>query len=257
MNEQLGWPISIEGVSKTFGQDSARPTHALSDVSMQIQPGEFVSLLGRSGCGKTTLLRIIGGLEVPTAGGVSFQPPAGTVPTRPRFGFAFQDANLLPWRTVRDNIALPLEINNVARLERLERSTEYANNVHLGSFLDHLPKQLSGGMAQRVALARSFVDSPEVLLMDEPFGALDAMTRESMNMLLGGIWMRHRSTVVLVTHSIQESVLLSSRVFVMTPSPGQINTVVEVKLPFPRTVDMLRSAEFAAAADQIRSIINQ
>lgn len=257
MSETLGWGLAIEGVSKVFGQGTPRPTHALQDVSMAIAPGEFVSLLGRSGCGKTTLLRIIGGLEVPTEGSVTFAPPAGVTGSRPRFGFAFQDANLLPWRTVRENIALPLEINRVAKSERVERATEYATNVRLGEFLEHLPNQLSGGMAQRVALARSFVDNPEVLLMDEPFGALDAMTREGMNMLLGGIWMRHRSTVVLVTHSIQEAVLLSSRVFVMTPSPGELSSVVNVGLPFPRTVAMLGSSEFVTAADSIRSIINR
>ena len=257
MNETIGWGLSINGVSKVFGEGTARPTHALHDVSMDIEAGEFVSLLGRSGCGKTTLLRIIGGLEESTAGSVTFQPADGATRVRPRFGFAFQEANLLPWRSVRQNIALPLELNQVPKDERASRAEEFATNVHLGEFLDHLPKQLSGGMAQRVALARSFVDDPEVLLMDEPFGALDAMTRESMNMLLGGIWMRHRSTVVLVTHSIQEAVLLSSRVFVMTPSPGQLSAVVSVDLPFPRTVQMLTSSAFVTAADEIRSIIHK
>jgi NitT/TauT family transport system ATP-binding protein len=233
-----GSGIRITRLCKTYtsgGQD----TEALRDIDLDIRAGEFIVLLGRSGCGKSTLLRMLGGLLSATGGSIAFgDKPLYDARNRiddrvlDSLGFVFQDANLLPWRTVAHNIALPLEVLRVPKAQRVARATELARSVGLEKFLDHLPKALSGGMRQRAAIMRALAANPDVLLMDEPFGALDALTRDDMNLMLQDIWLREKKTVVLVTHSITEAAFLADRVVVLTPHPGRIQRIVEV--PFPR-----------------------
>ena len=218
--------VRIVGVSKTFATRSGE-VHALADVDLTVGEGEFVSLIGPSGCGKSTLMRLVADLEQPSAGTVEV---FGKTPRQARndqdYGIAFQQAGLLPWRTVAANIALPLEIHRVGRAERKQRVAELAELVGLSDFADHHPDQLSGGMQQRVAIARALAERPRLLLMDEPFGALDEMTRERMQSELARIAVETGAAVVFVTHSIPEAVFLSDRVVVMSPRPGRITTVI-------------------------------
>ncbi|KAA1426835.1 ABC transporter ATP-binding protein [Nocardioides antri] len=218
--------VRIEGVSKTFVTRSGQ-VHALADVSLTVGEGEFVSLIGPSGCGKSTLMRLVADLEQPTAGTVEvFGKTARKARVDQDYGIAFQQAGLLPWRTVAANIALPLEIHGVGRRERRSRVAELAEMVGLSDFADHHPDQLSGGMQQRVAIARALAERPRLLLMDEPFGALDEMTRERMQSELARITAETGAAVVFVTHSIPEAVFLSDRVVVMSPRPGRITSVI-------------------------------
>jgi NitT/TauT family transport system ATP-binding protein len=223
--------VSVTGVRKVFSSRKGADVTALEAVDLTIAPGEFVSLIGPSGCGKSTLLRLIADLDSPTSGSIEvFGKTARQARIDQAYGIAFQQAGLLPWRTVRANIELPLELHRVGKAARAARSSELLALVGLADFADKYPDQLSGGMQQRVAIARSLAESPGLLLMDEPFGALDEMTRERMQTELVRICGETGAAVVFVTHSIPEAVFLSNRVVVMSPRPGRIRDVIAVDL---------------------------
>ena len=227
--------IELRGVGKTF-ESQAGVTEALRDVTLAIARGEFVSIIGPSGCGKSTLLRIIGDLVPPSTGEVRVNGKSADRARLDReYGIVFQTPVLYEWRTVIDNVRLPLDLLGGSRAEREARPAELLRLVGLDAFRDHYPWQLSGGMQQRVAIARALALAPPLLLMDEPFGALDEMTRERLNLELLQICETTAATTLFVTHSIAEAVFLSSRVVVMSPRPGQISQVVDVDLPRPRT----------------------
>ncbi len=227
--------VRIRGVDKQFDTGGGRVTTALSGIDLEIRPGEFVSLIGPSGCGKSTLLRLIGDLTPPSAGSVEVNGKAAHAARLGReYGMVFQAPVLFEWRTVEDNIRLPLELLGVDRSERDRRIAEMLELVELSDFARHHPYQLSGGMQQRVAIARALALQPGILLMDEPFGALDEMTRERMNSEVLRIWQQTGTTIVFVTHSIPEAVFLSTRVVVMSARPGRITRVVDVPLGHPR-----------------------
>ncbi|WNM27056.1 ABC transporter ATP-binding protein [Demequina capsici] len=221
--------VSIAHVDKTFRSRKGGEVHALSDVSLDIAAGEFVSLIGPSGCGKSTLMRLVADLDGMTSGQISV---FGKTPEQARkdqdYGIAFQQAGLLPWRTVRANIELPLEIHGWEPRDRTERSDELLALIGLEEFADHRPDQLSGGMKQRVAIARSLAERPRLLLMDEPFGALDEITREHMQNELVALCEETGAAVIFVTHSIPEAVFLSDRVVVMSPRPGRITEIIDL-----------------------------
>ena len=228
--------VRLSGVEKTFPLQGGGETVALRGISLDIRAGEFVSLIGPSGCGKSTLLRVVGDLIRPTTGTVEVNgKPAQQARLDRDYGMVFQAPVLFDWRTVEANVRLPLEVMNLPRAERAERVRRMLELVELGGFLRQYPHQLSGGMQQRVAIARALCFEPAILLMDEPFGALDEMTRERLNAEVLQIWGRTGTTVIFVTHSIPEAVFLSSRVVVMSARPGRITTVVDVDLPQPRT----------------------
>jgi NitT/TauT family transport system ATP-binding protein len=244
--------VEVRAVSKQFESRAGRQT-AISGVDLSIAPGQFVSLLGPSGCGKTSLLRIIGGLTEPTTGSVSIDGGSVADAVRARkFGFVFQDPTLLPWRTVRANAMLLLDV--IGRQSEQHRVDALLETVGLSQFANHYPAQLSGGMRQRVALARALALDPEILLMDEPFAALDAITRERLGVELLGIWDGARS-VVFVTHSIAEAVLLSDRVVVMSTSPGRVVADIAIGIPRPRSGSVRASDAFKAYEDQLRGLI--
>jgi NitT/TauT family transport system ATP-binding protein len=244
--------VRIEGVSKRFGT-----TVALHEIDLSIAEGEFVSLIGPSGCGKSTLLRIIGDLVPPTQGKVVVNGKTARKARRDRdYGIVFQDPVLYDWRSVAKNIALPLEMARWPRERRAERVREMLDLVELTGFGDHRPWQLSGGMQQRVSIARALAFEPALLLMDEPFGALDEMTRERLNMELLRIWEASRSTIVFVTHSIAEAVFLSTRVVVMSPRPGRISDVVAVDLPQPRSAATREEPRFFELVTQVREALH-
>jgi NitT/TauT family transport system ATP-binding protein len=250
-----GTVVSLQGVSKEFEKGSVL---ALSRIDLDVAPGEFISLIGPSGCGKSTLLRVIGDLVQPSAGSVTVNGKSAHQARLDRdYGIVFQDSVLYDWRTVVKNIALPLEMLGWERRKRAERVRELVGLVELGGFEEHYPWQLSGGMQQRVSIARALSFSPALLLMDEPFGALDEMTRERLNAELLRIWAETGSTVVFVTHSISEAVFLSTRVIVMSPRPGRITGIVEVDLPQPRTADTREQPRFfelvTAVRDRLRA----
>jgi NitT/TauT family transport system ATP-binding protein len=230
--------VSIRGASKRYDTRGGTGVLALSPVDLDVHAGEFVSLIGPSGCGKSTLLRIVGDLIAPTEGRVLVNDkPAHQARLDRDYGIVFQDPVLYDWRTVAGNIGLPLEMLRWDRARRAKRVREMLELVELSGFEDHYPWQLSGGMQQRVSIARALSFSPAILLMDEPFGALDEMTRERLNMELLRIWERSGSTIVFVTHSIPEAVFLSTRVVVMSARPGQVTGIVEIDLPQPRTAE--------------------
>jgi NitT/TauT family transport system ATP-binding protein len=242
--------VSLRNVSKEFGRGGIV---ALRGIDLEVRPGEFVSLIGPSGCGKSTLLRVVGDLIEPTSGEVVVNGKSAHQARLDRdYGIVFQDAVLYDWRTVRKNIALPLEMLGWERQRRTERVAEMVELVELQGFEQHHPWQLSGGMQQRVSIARALSFDPPLLLMDEPFGALDEMTRERLNMELLRIWERSGSTVVFVTHSISEAVFLSTRVVVMSPRPGRITGIVEVDLPQPRTAATREDARFFELVTEVR-----
>jgi NitT/TauT family transport system ATP-binding protein len=245
--------VSIQGVTKTFSKGAVT---ALQDVTLDLMPGEFVSLIGPSGCGKSTLLRVIGDLIEPTRGMVTVNGKSAHQARLARdYGIVFQDSVLFDWRTVSKNIALPLELLGWDRQRRAERVRQMVELVELTGFEKHHPWQLSGGMQQRVSIARALAIEPSLLLMDEPFGALDEMTRERLNLELLRIWETLGSTVVFVTHSISEAVFLSTRVVVMSPRPGRIRGIVDVDLPQPRTVDTRENPRFFALVTQVRELL--
>jgi len=231
-------------------------TTALQNATLTVQEGEFVSLIGPSGCGKTTLLRLIADLIQPTSGELRV---AGKTPREARmareYGYVFQAPALYDWRTVLGNVMLPLEIMGFPKAERRERATRLLDLVSLGSFHRQYPWQLSGGMQQRVSIARALAFDPKLLLMDEPFGALDEITREAMNNELLRIWQETGKTVVFVTHSIPEAVFLSTRIVVMTPRPGKIEAVIPVDLPHPRDTETRESRRFFELTTEVREAL--
>ena len=245
--------LVVDQVKMTFRTQQGK-LWALAGVSFRVAPGEFLCIVGPSGCGKTTLLRILGGLAKPTGGSVYLEGEPLTAPRR-RIGFVFQKAALLPWRTVLENVTLPLEIQGVEAAEARRRAEELLELVRLAGFEGAYPHELSGGMEQRVAIARALIHDPAILLLDEPFGALDALTRERMNLELLRIWRAKRKTVVMVTHSIQEAIFLADRVLVMSPRPGRIEASFPVPLPRPRRLEMLYDDEFGALSRQVRRAI--
>jgi NitT/TauT family transport system ATP-binding protein len=243
--------VSIRTVSKSFVQGQVQ---ALQEIDLEIRPREFVSLIGPSGCGKSTLLRIVGDLIQPTQGDVVVNGKTAQQARRDRdYGIVFQDAVLYDWRTVAKNISLPLEMAKWDRAKRQARVGEMLELVELTGFEDRYPWQLSGGMQQRVSIARALSFSPELLLMDEPFGALDALTREQISMDIQRVWMEKRKTAIHITHSIPEAVLLADRVVVMGPRPGRIVEIIEIDLPRPRRLDRL-PPRFNDYAGRIREI---
>ena len=245
--------VSLRNVSKVFERGN---TVALEGIDLEVAPREFVSLIGPSGCGKSTLLRIVGDLIQPSSGEVVVNGKSAHQARVDRdYGIVFQDAVLYDWRTVSKNIALPLEMAGWDRAKRARRVEEMLELVELAGFGDHHPWQLSGGMQQRVSIARALSFSPPLLLMDEPFGALDEMTRERMNSELLRIWEEAGATVVFVTHSIAEAVFLSTRVVVMSPRPGRITGVVEVDLPQPRGVRTREEPRFAELVREVRRLL--
>ena len=227
--------VRLSGVDKVFHRGDRPVTTALEAINLDIRSGEFVSLIGPSGCGKSTLLRIIGDLTSPSGGTATVNGKPAEQARRDRdYGMVFQAPVLMDWRTVADNVKLPLEVMGWSAARRATRAAEMLDLVELGEFVNHYPYQLSGGMQQRVAIARALAFEPALLLMDEPFGALDEMTRERMNSEVLRIWERTGITIVFVTHSIPEAVFLSSRVVVMSARPGRITKVIDVDLPRPR-----------------------
>ena len=250
MSAQTDTAVSMRGVSKVFADGRIV---ALQDIDLDIRPGEFISLIGPSGCGKSTVLRIVGDLIQPTDGEVVVNGKSAHRARLDRdYGIVFQDAVLFDWRTVKKNVALPLEMVGWDRARRGDRVREMLELVELTGFEDRRPWQLSGGMQQRVAIARALSFSPALLLMDEPFGALDEMTRERLNLELLQIWERSRSTVIFVTHSIPEAVFLSTRVVVMSPRPGRVASLVDVDLPHPRTVETRENPRFFELVTTVR-----
>lgn len=237
--------VTIAGVDLVYELRGGAPVQALRAIDLSVAEGSFVSLIGPSGCGKSTLLRIVGDLLSPTAGRVAI---GGRTPREARLkreiGFVFQEAALLDWRRIRDNIALPLELRGVDRATRFAKADELIRLVGLDGFQDAWPRQLSGGMRQRAAIARALSTDPRLLLLDEPFGALDQITRDRLNMELARIHEITGITVVLVTHSIREAVLLSDRIVVMTPRPGRISRIIEVDLPRPRSLGSREDGRF-------------
>jgi NitT/TauT family transport system ATP-binding protein len=255
--EAMAPVVRATGLGKTFGEGAAAVT-ALEGIDLPIGAGEFVSLIGPSGCGKSTLLRLIGDLTTPSIGTIEVNGKAARRARLDRdYGMVFQAPVLMDWRTVAKNIELPLEVMGWAPAKRVARAAEMLKLVELDGFADRRPWQLSGGMQQRVAIARALSFDPKLLLMDEPFGALDEMTRERMNLELMGIWTRTRTTVVFVTHSIPEAVFLSTRVVVMSPRPGRISKIVEIDLPQPRTAETRETERYFALVTEVREALRQ
>ncbi|MFQ9526099.1 MAG: ABC transporter ATP-binding protein [Eubacterium ramulus] len=252
MNDDI--QIKINHVGMTFKDNQGNDVQALKDVNLDIKKGEFISLLGPSGCGKTTLLRIIADLQEPTTGTVRIN---GMTPREVRlqqkFGIVFQSPVLLDWRTVRKNIELPLEIMDCDPKKLPARSQEMLDLVGLSKFADHYPKQLSGGMQQRVGIARALGMEPELLLMDEPFSALDEFTKEKLHMDLLDIWSKTNKTIIFVTHNIQEAVLLSDRICVLSPHPGRLSAVIDVDIDRPRRLEDRDTMHFAELVSKVRN----
>lgn len=228
---------------------------ALGPISVNIEDQEFVCILGPSGCGKSTMVRVVAGLQQATSGGVWSGDTAITKPL-PDVAMMFQDANLMPWRTVRDNIALPLELAGVNPQKRYDVVQSLLPQLHLAGFEMAYPGELSGGMAQRVALGRVMIQQPSVLLLDEPFGALDALTREKISLDLLQVWQHTKQTVLMVTHDINEAVLLSDRIIVLSQRPGKLVADIQVDLPRPRLVDMVYTDQFVTLAKHVRKSID-
>ena len=245
--------IEVKGIGKTF-RSRRRTTTALSTVDLTIRQNEFITLVGPSGCGKSTLLKIIGALATPTHGTVTYDGKLIVRP-QPNVGFVFQEPALLPWRSVMDNILLPAEILGLAMAATRTHAQELIELTGLAGFEKHEPHELSGGMQQRVSICRALVTRPSILLMDEPFAALDAMTREELALELLRIWDRDKKTVIFVTHSIPEAILLADRVVAMSARPGRIAKIVDVDLPRPRTLDVEFTAAFKSYSDAIRAVI--
>ena len=249
--------MAVDQVERLYDAGNGQAaTRALTSTTFRVFPGEFVAVVGPSGCGKTTLLRILGGLLMPTRGRVTLRAEPLNGP-RSEIGYVFQHANLMPWRTVERNVALPLELLRFDKREIERRSREVLALVGLQGFEQAYPRQLSGGMAQRAALARTLVHKPELLLLDEPFGALDAITRERMNLELLRIRTAYRYTAVMVTHNIAEAVFLADCVLVMSHRPGRIISEVPVSLPRPRSLELMGTPQFAGLAQDVRAAIDR
>ncbi len=249
----MGPVLAADEITMTYlGQQGS--LEALESVSFQVGAGEFLCIVGPSGCGKSTLLRVLGGLVQPTSGRVYLEGELLTAPRR-QIGFVFQKANLMPWRTVLRNVTLPLEVKGLKAEQAGQQARELLRLVSLEGFEDAYPHELSGGMEQRVAIARALVHDPAILLLDEPFGSLDALTRENMNLELLRIWQTKQKTVVMVTHSIQEAIFLADRILVMSSRPGRIEATVAVPLPRPRRLEMLYGDEFGVLSKRVRQAI--
>jgi NitT/TauT family transport system ATP-binding protein len=247
--------IALNGIAKVF-QTRRGQVHALDGIDLSIRDKEFVCLLGPSGCGKSTILGLIAGLAKPSSGTLTLDGKSIDAARQShKIGLVFQDAVLLPWRTVYENVSLPLEVLKIPRGDRPERIKNVLDLVGLSSFERRYPHELSGGMRQRLGIARALSFDPQVLLMDEPFGSLDAITRDHMSLELLRIWEQQQKTVVFVTHSISEAALLSDRVVVLTPRPGRIAAIVENPLPRPRPLHMRDSGEFLALSRQLRNLL--
>lgn len=244
--------ISANALDLTF-QTADAPVHALKDVSLDISQGDFVSFIGPSGCGKTTFLRCIAGLETPTGGTLTVNGMTADEARRARaYGYVFQAAGLYPWRTIAGNIKLPLEIMGYSRAEQNDRVARVLDLVELSDFGAKFPWQLSGGMQQRASIARALAFDADILLMDEPFGALDEIVRDHLNEQLLALWARTNKTIAFVTHSIPEAVYLSTKIVVMSPRPGRITDVIESPLPKERPLDIRDSPEFIEIAHRVR-----
>lgn len=244
--------IQLDNVGMVYRSNGKEVT-ALTGVSLDIKRGEFISLLGPSGCGKTTLLRIVADLLQPTQGSVQVNgTDTRTARLAKKYGMVFQSPVLYEWRTVQKNVELPLELMKLSKEERESRSQKMLDLVGLSNFAGHYPQQLSGGMQQRVGIARALALRPEILLMDEPFSALDEFTKEKLQEDLLRIWSKTNKTVLFVTHSIAEAVFLSDRICVLSPHPGRLSAVVDVNLPRPRTADMRSSPEFGELVTKVR-----
>jgi NitT/TauT family transport system ATP-binding protein len=244
--------ITIDGVSMIFRRGGSE-TRALDRVDLAIRTGEFLSIVGPSGCGKSTLMRIVSGLLAPTAGRVVIdgRPVAGP---HTNLGIVFQNPVLLDWRTILGNVLLPIELRFKSPADYSERAIALLTAVGLGDFMDRYPYELSGGMQQRAGICRALIYDPPLLLMDEPFGALDALTREQIRIDIEELWLQTKKTVVFITHSIDEAVLLSDRVVVMSPRPGGIAKIVPIPLPRPRGLDAKRSPMFGALVEEITGV---
>jgi len=246
--------IQLDAVSKVYPTRRKGAVQALARLDLRVEPGEFVTLVGPSGCGKSTVLKLVSGLLAPSAGRVTIDGETVRGPRR-EMGFVFQTPVLLPWRTVRDNVLLPIEMLGQSPGPHRARAEDLLEQVGLSDFATAHPWELSGGMQQRVGICRALIHDPAILLMDEPFAALDAMTRESLGIELLRIWEERRKVVLFVTHSIAEAVLLADRVVVMTPRPGKIAGVVSIDLPRPRTIDQQYDDRFEVAAREVRRLI--
>jgi NitT/TauT family transport system ATP-binding protein len=247
--------ITVANLEKTYTTRGRALVKALAGIDLEIHPGEFVTIVGQSGCGKTTLLKILAGLLSRTAGTVTLRGQPVNGPTRD-IGIVFQDPVLLDWRTVVANVMLPVQVLGLDRIAYRQRALDLLALVGLVGFEDKYPHELSGGMRQRVAIARALVHDPSLLLMDEPFGALDAMTREYMNLELQRIWRESGKTIVFVTHSIPEAVFLADRVVVMSARPGRVVDIVTVALGRPRDLDLIASDEFGVYTRKIRHLFD-
>jgi NitT/TauT family transport system ATP-binding protein len=247
--------LVIEGVSKTF-IDKRRQVTALQNTDFTVKNSEFVTLLGPSGCGKSTILRIVAGLEQPTSGRVLLDGKEITAPGQDR-GMVFQTYTLFPWLTVRDNIEFGMDVAGRSKAEQREVSGHYIEKIGLKGFENAYPRELSGGMKQRVAIARALANDPEVLLMDEPFGALDAQTRTVMQELLLDVWDESHKTIIFVTHDVEEAVFIGDTIYVMTARPGKIKARIDVNLPPQRTYDLKLSNEFIQIKKDVLSLIRE
>jgi len=247
--------IVVNNIGVTFSDDGTRgETVALKDVNLEIKKGEFVSLVGPSGCGKTTLLRVIADLTKATSGSVYI---SGLTPREARldkrFGIVFQNPVLMDWRTIRRNVCLPLELLKIPKKERTKTVTEMLDLVGLQEFGHHYPRELSGGMQQRVGIARALAIDPKILLMDEPFSALDEFTKEKLHEDLLRIWRQTNKTIIFVTHNIQEAVFLSDRVVVFSPHPGRVTSIVDIDIPRPRNLEVKNTAQFTKLVAKVRN----
>lgn len=245
--------LTVQNLSTIFANGNGG-LHALDNLSFTVSAEEFICVLGPSGCGKSTLLRALAGLIQPTEGNITFKGKPMLAPNS-GIGYVFQKANLMPWRSVLENITLPLELRRIPPEQATARAEGMLELVGLHGFAHVLPRDLSGGMAQRVALARALIHDPELLLLDEPFGALDALTRERMGAELLRLWQRRRKTVVMVTHSISEALLLADRVLVLSPRPGKLRLDLPVDLSRPRDEDVRYTEEFTRLSRQLRAAI--
>lgn len=255
MTETVKGLLELTNVSLTFGTRYDQ-TEAVRSVSLHVQPGEFVSLLGPSGCGKSSLLGIVAGFTKPTGGEATLNGIPIHKPSSER-GVVFQQYSLLPWLTVSKNVEFGLRLNGVARRPRQEKAQKLLKLAGLSAFANHYPEQLSGGMKQRIGILRALANNPQVLLMDEPFGALDTQTRSVMQELLTDMWQQFRMSVLFVTHDIEESVFLSDRVYVMTARPGRIKAERHIPLPRPRTPELFGDPKFVDLVRELKSIIRE
>jgi NitT/TauT family transport system ATP-binding protein len=250
--------VVLDQVGMTFNAGKPNQTNALQGINLTIAPGDFISLIGPSGCGKSTLLRLVGDLIRPTAGSIQVNgKSAHQARIDQDYGMVFQAPTLFEWRTILKNVMLPLELRGLSRADQQKRARELLGLVELAGFENHYPWQLSGGMQQRAAIARALAIQPQLLLMDEPFGALDEMTRERMNMELHKIWLETKTTVIFVTHSISEAVFLSTRIVVMSARPGQILRVIDVPLTIPRGEHTRAETAYFQVETEVRQWLRQ